>query len=140
MYELVYCSTGSEDLSSEDIAAILKKSRESNAQNNITGCLMYYNHEFIQILEGEEKMVQEVFSKIENDSRHSNVTLLAKGEKEKKQFSHWSMAFYKLNIDEIKDMGKEVFIDNFITFSELADKPTFPSLLFWNKACTLLRK
>ena len=53
MYELVYCSLAKPDLGAADIAAILKTSTENNLRKNITGCLLYYKHEFIQILEGE---------------------------------------------------------------------------------------
>jgi hypothetical protein len=34
---------------------MLKTSRKFNSQNNITGCLLFDNNEFMQILEGEEK-------------------------------------------------------------------------------------
>ena len=64
MYEIVYCSTASRDLTSEDIADILKTAHEFNAKNNITGCLLYHNHEFLQILEDEKERIQDLYSLI----------------------------------------------------------------------------
>ena len=61
MIELVYYSLASENLSSEDVSAMLKNSRKFNSKNNITGCLLYHNSEFLQILEGEKKVVLDLF-------------------------------------------------------------------------------
>jgi len=37
-------------------------------------------------------------------------------------------------------MSKELFVSNFIAFSEVVDKPTFPMMLFWSLAKQLLTK
>ena len=47
MYELVYKSTVKTKLSDEALKSILEKSRDFNAKNNITGCLIYYNNSFL---------------------------------------------------------------------------------------------
>lgn len=139
MYELVYCSSARPDLNLESISAILETSIENNSKNDITGCLLYYNQEFIQILEGEEKTIRRLFSKIENDERHSGVILLAEGEKSERDFRTWSMAYHTLSEEEVERFNREVFRDNFIGFSEWAAKDTFPTLLFWSKAVLLLK-
>ncbi len=140
IYELVYCSFAGSNLKQEDIADILNTARDFNSKNNITGCLLYYNDEFVQILEGDEGMVNHLFSKIEKDKRHTDIILLAKGDKEKRVFYNWSMAYHKLNNDDVQDLGKEVFIDNFITFAKFASKPTFPTILFWTRVKHILEK
>jgi hypothetical protein len=140
MYELVYCSLAQPGLSPENISAILKTSIENNAKNNITGCLLYYNQEFVQILEGEHETIRKLFSKIEDDARHSGVILLAEGEKEKRVFSNWSMAYHKLSDKEMERFNREIFRDNFVLFSEWAEKDTFPAILFWSQAALLLKK
>jgi len=140
MYELVYCSSAKPDLGSEDIAAILKTARDFNSKNNITGCLLYYKHEFIQILEGEREIIKDLFSRIDMDARHNNITVLAQGSKEKRVFDDWSMAFYEPGQEDVKDIGRELFADNLLTFSEFAGKGTFPTILFWGKVSLLLQK
>ena len=55
MFELIYLSIAVPNISDAGINAMLKTLRKFNSENNITGCLLFYNNEFIQILEGEEK-------------------------------------------------------------------------------------
>lgn len=138
MYEITYCSSASPLLLAEDISAILEKARDFNTKNNITGCLLYHNREFIQILEGEKETVRNLFAKIGEDDRHTNIVLLAEGGKEERVFYNWSMAYHELSKDDAQGIGKEVFVDNFITFSNLAEKRTFPTFLFWSTARQLL--
>ncbi len=140
MYELTYCSSATSSLGAEDISGILEKARDFNSKNNITGCLLYHNHEFIQILEGEKETVLNLFTKIGQDHRHTNIVLLAEGNKKDRVFYNWSMAYHELSKDDAQGIGEGVFVDNFITFSSLAEKSTFPALLFWNTAQRMLKK
>ncbi|WP_373513460.1 BLUF domain-containing protein [Persicitalea sp.] len=140
MYEITYCSTASPNLRAEDIADILKAARKHNVKSDISGCLLYHNQEFIQILEGEKGVVQNLYSKIAQDDRHTNIAILAEGGKEDRAFHDWSMAFHELSQDDIQGIGQEVFVDNFITFSKMVEKRTFPAILFWSMARQLLEK
>jgi hypothetical protein len=140
MYELVYCSIANPDARSKDIADILRTSRDFNSKNDITGCLLYYNGEFIQVLEGDQNIIQDLFSRIENDDRHSNVVVLAAGDKEKRVFNDWNMAYHELNKDDVQEIGKDVFAENFLAFSDFAEKGTFPMIVFWSNVRLLLKK
>ncbi|HMU47509.1 MAG TPA: BLUF domain-containing protein [Chitinophagaceae bacterium] len=134
VYELTYCSLAKPNITQDDIYGILEAAGRNNKKNSITGCLLFYNHEFLQILEGEEKMVKAVQKKIAKDSRHSNVRILSEGEKEERTFDHWTMAFKELSEQEAKDIGDKFFEDNFLTFSELVSKPTRTIRSFWQRA------
>lgn len=140
MYEIVYCSKASRNLTSKDIQDILKTAHSFNDKYNITGCLLYHNHEFLQILEGDKERIQDLYSLIYEDDRHSDIIMLAEGEKAERTFNDWSMAYQELSDDDVQGMGKELFKSNFIAFSELAEKKTFPMILFWNSAKQLLQK
>lgn len=135
MFELVYNSIANPNLTSEDISDILNTSRDFNSKNRITGCLLYHNNQFLQILEGDKKVVQDLFISIKRDKRHSNVNLLAEGGKKERMFSRWSMAFQEFN----SDAGAEnSFINNIVVFSELADRPTQAVDLFWTIAKNMM--
>lgn len=138
MFELIYCSIAQPEITIDDINAILKTSREHNYSNAITGCLLYFNHEFIQVLEGERKVVEQLFSRIEKDKRHSSVILLAAGEKEKRIFDNWSMAFYGIN--SVADIGEYLFKENILAFSEFTEQPTHAVKLFWYMAKQMLQE
>jgi hypothetical protein len=140
MYEITYCSLANPDLKMESIRHILEEARDFNEKNNITGCLLYHNREFIQILEGDKETLQDLFAKIGRDSRHSDILLLAEGDKESRTFYQWSMAFHELSPEDLQGIGKEVFVDNFMTFASMAEKRTFPAMLFWSRAQQLLVK
>lgn len=119
MYELLYCSSARQDLTNDDINAILQTSRRWNTEFNITGCLLYYDKQFLQILEGNKKIVKQLFSMIQLDDRHSGIVLLAENEKEKRFFVDWNMAFSELSIKDMEDIDKVLLIDNFITYNAL---------------------
>lgn len=131
MIELVYYSLASENLSSEDVSAMLKNSRKFNSKNNITGCLLYHNSEFLQILEGEKKVVLDLFDVIKKDKRHSNVFVLGEDKKSERMFSDWHMAFHKF---DNRSEDEKYFRDNIVAFSELTAKPTHVIDLFWTMA------
>ncbi len=141
MFELTYCSKARQDLSEQDIVDILYVAREFNAENNVTGCLLYHGNKFIQLLEGEKAVVQGLFSRILIDKRHFNVILLNQGSKPERTFRNWSMAFNKLTNDSSKDeLGKEMFVNNFVTYSEQAELPTPTIRTFWDGALDLVEE
>ncbi|MES2565248.1 MAG: BLUF domain-containing protein [Bacteroidota bacterium] len=131
MFELIYRSKADIKIKSSDIVDILNTSKHWNSLHNITGCLLYYNHEFIQILEGNETEVKKLFSRIEKDKRHTDVTHIIENAKQARTFKNWSMAYHELKKSEIHDLNKQNFIDSFLTIAELAEKPTHVVKLFW---------
>ena len=139
MYELIYCSKAVSDISETDIANILQTARSFNSKNNITGCLLYYKHEFVQILEGEKSIIKTLYSAIEKDPRHNRVTLLAEGEKQERFFDNWNMAYHKINADDFDNIENLLFVKNFLALSNLATNPTKAIELFWYMSNLLLK-
>jgi hypothetical protein len=118
MFELVYYSISKTEITTEMIGDILKKSRETNSKKNITGCLLFYDKVFLQLLEGEKEVVQELYEKIKKDERHSEVTLLIEQEVTERMFPAWSMAFHE-SINKESDINQ--FIKNIDFFSKNSD-------------------
>ena len=133
MFELAYCSIANSNTNKNDILAILKTAREFNAKHNITGCLVYHNNQFAQILEGDKKLVLDLYSNIEQDNRHYNINLLYTGEKDKKTFNSWSMAFQDIGDEHIKIMNHTIFEKNILLLSDFSDRPTGAIKLFWQR-------
>ncbi len=105
MYELLYTSVSSGPQSDQDLIRLLEEARERNEQRNITGMLVYNNREFMQLLEGEEKDVKEVFALIEKDTRHTAVKIFYQGEISKRSFGGWSMAFEQLDAKHLSRLN-----------------------------------
>ena len=78
LYCLDYKSVANQKMSDGNLKDLLKKSRLKNERKNISGILHYLDPFFIQILEGEEAIVTELFNFIKQDLRHHNVKLIYK--------------------------------------------------------------
>lgn len=133
LFQLTYKSKSIENFEDLKLKLILDKSINNNTINSITGCLIYYNGNFIQILEGSEKDVHAVYSKILEDKRHHSIELMWENVTERRYFENWNMAFYSPeNEDEL------VFLNNFKLLSVFADKSIGASLQFWASVERLL--
>jgi hypothetical protein len=84
-----------EECDMEALQRILAVSREKNAARNITGVLFYDPAFFMQCLEGPASAVNEVYTDIVLDSRHTNVTLLEYRNAAEREFGDWSMGFQR---------------------------------------------
>lgn len=133
MIQAVYSSLATPNLEQTDIQGIMDTAKTFNTKNGITGCLLYHNDQFTQVLEGNEKIIEQLYLKIKKDKRHFNVKLLYSNEVKERTFTNWSMAFKELSNDQLRQVSDTVFEDNLLLFSELANKPTLAIKLFWKK-------
>jgi len=96
LYRLVYCSRnrirGTEAEVTSEIQQILRSSRDNNARVGVTGALLYDAGTFAQALEGPLAAVEEVFERIQEDFRHSDVTVVENGPVATRLFGDWAMA------------------------------------------------
>jgi hypothetical protein len=137
MIQLVYYSISNLELTSEDMTDILVSARAYNSKNKITGCLLYHNKIFLQLLEGEKEIVLNLYESIKKDKRHSNITFLVEEEIKDRMFPGWSMAFH-----EFKNNPTNInqFIKNIDFFAENTDKQTETIDLFWRMAKQIVVK
>ena len=115
LHNLFYCSLAKEDISKDDILDILKCSRRNNEKIEITGILVYWKktNQFLQLLEGEENVILNLYDKICMDNRHSLPRIVYQENILERGFAGWTMAFK--SIDEVDTSG----IDGFSEFSKL---------------------
>ena len=131
MFELSYKSKAIDTIIEKDIVEILNSAQEFNSENNITGCLVFYENSFIQILEGEKSVVKQIFAKICQDSRHENIRVLAEGDKDIRFFPNWDMAYTSINKDKCKSDDVLSYANNLLLLSEFIEKPTTTLKMFW---------
>jgi Sensors of blue-light using FAD len=79
MTSLAYVSTSRPGLSLAELRDIVSVAARRNAQANVTGGLLHLHGHFLQVLEGEHIKVFETFSRLMQDPRHSEVTLIGTG-------------------------------------------------------------
>ena len=96
LYRIVYRSKNlmisDEPDNTAMLSTILHKSRIRNAQQLVTGALLYNSGYFAQVLEGPLAQVQSVFERIQQDERHNDVIILECAPTAQRYFSEWSMA------------------------------------------------
>lgn len=97
IFQLVYVSTAVRAMTPGDLVSLLVEAREKNERNHITGLLLYKNRSFMQLLEGSERSVREVYAKICVDPRHKWVRTLMTGPTAERDFPQWFMGFENLD-------------------------------------------
>ena len=117
MIQITYLSSATRAMSQGDLEDILKTARENNARLGITGMLLYGNKTFIQILEGEEGVVDELVKTIKRDPRHTNFQIVKKKPIDQHEYADWSMGFKRVSGEDFEAVkGLEDFEEkNFTT-------------------------
>jgi hypothetical protein len=139
MIQLTYTSLASANFGMSNIQEIMRKAEKFNGENEITGCLLLYNRRFIQILEGEKEIIENLYSKIKQDKKHSNVNLLGTNETSTRIFPKWVMAFKEINDSHLGQLTGTLFEENLIGFSEITKKPTLATRVFWEKVVEVIK-
>jgi hypothetical protein len=62
----------------DDLMDILTTARLNNALLGVTGMLLYTGKNFIQVLEGDEKVIEALTADIRKDSRHKDIHIVEK--------------------------------------------------------------
>lgn len=97
VFQLGYASAASHPFTDEELVELLAKARAKNQALGITGMLLYHEGSFLQILEGEQKAVEDLYQIISTDSRHTDAMLLFRKEGEERGFDQWTMGFHHLS-------------------------------------------
>lgn len=96
IFRVVYCSHSVTANPGGGMAALLDQilsvARENNARSGITGALLCNGGLFAQVLEGDVMAVQDIFEKIQRDTRHNDVLVLEAGMAAERLFDRWDMA------------------------------------------------
>jgi hypothetical protein len=101
VYQLIYGSSEASGITQLELSELLRKARVKNARKGITGMLLYHDHCFLQILEGDREAVEALFERISLDTRHAGITVFSRGTCAEREFGDWSMAFHAASDDEV---------------------------------------
>lgn len=94
--QLVYVSNRKPNCTEEEIEKILASCKKNNPPLNITGILLYSDKKFIQLVEGESKVIMELYDKIKKDDRHALPMMISLNPIKEKSFPSWHMGSKKL--------------------------------------------
>jgi hypothetical protein len=101
MYTSEYCGS-SRDMP-EDFTNTLNTARKCNPAKDITGMLFYDQGKFIQIIEGEQAVLNKLMTKLKSDPRHSNINILIDTETLNRELNDWNMEAFDISSHVGKD-------------------------------------
>lgn len=76
-----------------EVARILMQSRRNNPRRQLVGALYYGDGCFFQCLEGPRATLDELFGRLQEDSRHRDVMVLRRQPVDAPSFVDWSMKY-----------------------------------------------
>ena len=91
MRQLLYVSTATVPAGEAELAVIVQQSRTNNALDGITGLLWSDGKRFAQVIEGDERAIEDAMLRIAADPRHRDILILHDATVATRQFGSWSM-------------------------------------------------
>ena len=107
LFQLGYVSSATGSTDRSVLLDILQTARESNQRASVTGLLLFYDGHFMQLLEGEEQAVRDIFARIAADPRHRDIMVLFEEPIDERLFSDWTMGFRRLDGNELLEFPVE---------------------------------
>ena len=97
LVRIFYISRSAGPQTSVVTGSILKTAMGFNLVNQITGVLCQGDGFFLQMLEGERSVINQLYARITRDSRHKDVELIKYEEISQRKYKQWSMALIDLS-------------------------------------------
>lgn len=96
LYSLTYTSHAAPGLQARDVDEIHRAALTYNPLDGVTGILLFNGDAFLQIIEGAETAIDDLYERLLKDRRHDRVEARDRRKIEKRFFPQWSM--YRLDI------------------------------------------
>lgn len=97
--QLIYVSSAVKLYTDKQLNDLLVLARNQNKIHHVTGLLLYKDGDFMQVIEGEENDIDNLFKNIVSDKMHTGVICMIREKIDKREFSNWSMGFKNLSSD-----------------------------------------
>ena len=105
LHEFLYCSLLAPGQSTEVVGRIVTLARTRNAQEEITGLLVFDGMRFCQHVEGPRRNVLRLLDRLESDPRHIGMQVVYEGGLAQRRFRH-----FELGLAEVEDSEDIVLI------------------------------
>jgi hypothetical protein len=108
---ITYFSSAVPTTTEQVVVDIVDFSREKNARLGITGVLLYINGHIVQVLEGEQQVIEDLYKTIQADPRHKDVRTVIDRPITQRLFSHWYMGYETLTTQQYEEVRTIIPID-----------------------------
>lgn len=119
IHQLMYVSSANHLLDEDELTKILSAAQTNNAYNDITGILLHSDGNILQLIEGPEHAVEELFSKIENDERHTQIMVLYRKQVQSRDFLLFKMGF--------RNPSHKRLAEEFPAYSDIVENRSLPA-------------
>lgn len=99
---ITYLSFASAHVRSNDVKNILEISRARNLSDSVSGVLIFNGAVFVQIIEGPDRKIGSLITRIKNDHRHVELQILMDKPVLDRLFVNWSMGYVDLENGELR--------------------------------------
>ncbi len=90
---LVYTSRATEVMGTLALFDLLNQARDKNARLSVTGHLLYADGVFTQCIEGPASSIEILWQSLQQDPRHTQISVIERCTVNARRFSEWAMAF-----------------------------------------------
>jgi Sensors of blue-light using FAD len=122
VHQLIYASQATPEVTGRVLLDMQIRAQDNNSKLEISGILIFHHGAFIQLLEGSEKNVKELFAAISKDPRHTNVQINFEKDSYERLMPSWFMGFSTsevLPMNEICDQSFRIPIEETRQLCEL---------------------
>lgn len=105
MHHIIYLSAAVRPLTDDDLTLLLTQCRRNNERLGVTGALVYGDGQFMQVMEGEEVAVRELYQRLATDPRHTGLMKLADKDIPHRSFGSWRMAFERVSAEDFSALA-----------------------------------
>ena len=125
LHEILYCSTLAQQAPIRVVADIAGKARSANLQRGITGLLIFDGQHFCQQLEGDEQVLAALMARINDDPRHTDITVLHQGPLASRRFKRFSLGYTPVEdveaLERLQRLRGESAVEAFVGLLESLD-------------------
>jgi len=125
LLSLTYSSLATVHFSEEDLILLLDRSCMNNLRLDVSGLLLYKNAEFMQLIEGGEEVIHQLYGRISKDPRHTGIKTLRWERIQKRRFPSWSMGFQNLQNADLHNIpGYSSFMNEPLAWPGFEEDPS----------------
>jgi hypothetical protein len=108
-------------MSADQVLAVITQCHRNNPDKGLTGMLLHGNGTFLQVLEGEDAIVDGLIETIARDPRHTDMKIVSREPISSRQYADWSMGFERVtdrtleSIPGLRNFGLRDFTPEYLS-------------------------
>lgn len=100
VFQLIYSSRRAAGTTAQTLHAIAQAAQRRNEERGITGIMLIEGDTILQVIEGTETAVRELYAAIAADARHEAPTILLTCQADERAFARWHMGVCEVESDD----------------------------------------